>query len=146
MLCKINDNRFLFLFLTFMTLFNNCTFEDFGKRNYLQLTDISKKIMGHCVSMINYKYSKKYNPMDAHGIEHDGCCDWFYVAFHDPSDNNCDGNGDVWYLINSNASDDDDREYIIDNNDKGIAIDEDEDYIHCHTFDVISCHDYYRNQ
>ena len=69
----------------------------------------------------------------------------FYVGFYDPSDNNHDRNGNVWYLINSNASHDV-REYTRDNDDKGIAIDEDKDYIHCHTFKVISCDDYYRNQ
>lgn len=134
-----------FYFFNIMTLFNKRTFEYFGKRSYLQLTDISKKIMNHCVSIINNKYSKKYDPINAHGIEHDGYCDWFYVGFNDPSDNNCDGNGDVWYLINSNALHDD-REYTRDNYDKGIAIDEDKDYIHHHTFNVISCDDYYRNQ
>lgn len=125
-----------------MTLFNKDTFEDFGKRNYSQLTNISKKTLDHCVDMINYKYNKKYDSMNAHGIEHDGCCDWFYVGFYDPSDNNSDNKGNVWYFINSDASYDD-HKYTQDDNDKGIAIDEDEDFIRWHTFNVISCEDYY---
>ena len=100
--------------------------------------------MDHCVNMINAKYSKNYESKNAHGIEHDGCQYWFYVGFYDPDDYNHDENCDVWYLISSNASDD--CEYILDNNDRGIAIDEDNHYIRNHTFDVTSCSEYYRNQ
>jgi hypothetical protein len=94
--------------------------------------------------MINSKYSKNYESKNAHGIEHNGSQYWFYVGFYDPDDCGHDENGDVWYLISSNASDD--CEYILDDNGRRIAINEDRNYIRNHTFDVTSCGEYYRNQ
>lgn len=73
-----------------MTLFNKCTFEKFGYRDYSQLTETSKEIMNHRVNMINSKYSKNYDSKNAHEIEHDGCQNWFYAGFHDPDDDDSD--------------------------------------------------------
>ena len=142
-----------------MSIFNKATFLNFGKRNYYELTENSQKIVDHVVQLINNKYNKQYISETAHGIEHDGWCNYFYIGFPDSEDRRSNPDGSMWYLIYSDA----DKsiasitmgqiiknydkafevEYIIDENDKGIALNEEENYISTHKFGVISLHEYY---
>lgn len=141
-----------------MSVFNIAAYKYFGKRDYVSLTENSQKIIEHCTQLINEKYNKQYDAKQSHGIEYDGSCDWIYVGFYEPS-NDSDELGYVWYLVYSNSYktpvgiqsydyiiEDYNDKYVLDVHDKGVAINEDKNYIENHVFEIMSMNDFYTNQ